>query len=165
MLEKPLVDKEYVMEKFHGKGGWTFVRIPEVLQRKDTPFGWVKVRGSIDNFEFKSYRLQPMGNGQLFLPIKSEIRKKINKQEGDKVHVIIYEDHSPLEIPDELLICLKDEPMAYDFFIKCTEGIQKEFITWIYSAKTANTKADRILKTIEMLIKRETLRDKYKKVL
>jgi hypothetical protein len=28
-VEKPLTDKEYLLEKFPGKGGWTFARIPE----------------------------------------------------------------------------------------------------------------------------------------
>ena len=46
--EKPLVDKQYKLEKFQGKGGWTYARIPEIIQDKKAHFGWVKVRGSID---------------------------------------------------------------------------------------------------------------------
>jgi hypothetical protein len=68
------------MENFPGKGGWTFVQIPEVMQNKDNPFGWVKVRGFIDDYEINHYNLQPMGNGNLFLPIKSEIRLKNNQE-------------------------------------------------------------------------------------
>ena len=76
-----LVDKEYLLEKFQGKGGWTFARIPEIAQNKNSPFGWVKVRGTIDNFEIKNYNLQPMGKGSLFLPVKAEIREKIRKKQ------------------------------------------------------------------------------------
>ncbi len=101
--EKPLVNKKYLLEKYPGKGGWTYAAIPEVLQDKHAPFGWVKVKGQIDNFVIKNYKLIPMGTGKLFLPVKSEIRKKINKQAGDWVHVILYADNDPLEIPDELL--------------------------------------------------------------
>ena len=50
---KPLVDKKYLLEKFSGKGGWTFARIPEILQNKNAPFGWVKVRGTIDGYKIK----------------------------------------------------------------------------------------------------------------
>ena len=39
--EKPLVDKDYLLEKFQGKGGWTFAKIPEILQNKHSPFGLV----------------------------------------------------------------------------------------------------------------------------
>ncbi|KAA6311675.1 hypothetical protein EZS27_037243, partial [termite gut metagenome] len=43
----------------------------------------VKVKGSIDGFEFKNYHLLPTvkGNGRLFLAIKAEIRKAIKKQQ------------------------------------------------------------------------------------
>ena len=37
MEEQPLVDKEYLLEKFPGKGGWTYAMIPEVLQDPHAP--------------------------------------------------------------------------------------------------------------------------------
>lgn len=78
--EKPLVNSEYLLQKFPGKGGWTYAAIPEILQNKNNPFGWVKIKGSIDGFKLKQYKLMPMGNGKLFLPVKSEIRKKSIKK-------------------------------------------------------------------------------------
>lgn len=158
--QTPLVDKEYLLEKFQGKGGWIFARIPEILQSKNTPFGWVRVRGTIDNFEIKSYNLQPMGNGNLFLPVKAEIRKKINKKEGDYVHIILYADNFPTEIPDEFKLCLMDEPNAYETFLNYTNGEQKTFVEWIYSAKTDTTKVERIAKTIDKIITGNCLTDK-----
>jgi hypothetical protein len=150
MIEQiPLVDKEYLLEKFQGKGGWTFARIPEILQNKNTPFGWVRVRGTVDNFEIRNYNLQPMGNGTLFLPVKTNIRKAINKKEGDHVHITLFTDNSPTEIPEEFKLCLLDEPNAYETFLSYTNGEQKTFIEWIYSAKTDTTKAERIAKAID----------------
>jgi hypothetical protein len=151
----PLVDKEYLLEKFQGKGGWTFARIPEIPQTKNTPFGWVRVRGTIDNFEIKNYNLQPMGNGNLFLPVKAEIRKKINKKEGDRVHIVLFADNLPTEIPEELKVCFMDEPNVYEAFSNYTNGEQKTIIEWIYSAKTDATKVDRIVKTIDKIIKEQ----------
>jgi hypothetical protein len=147
-MNSPLVDKSYQLEKFTGKGGWTYASIPEVLQNKNTPFGWVKVKGSIDSVELKNYRLMPMGNGTLFLPVKAEIRKKINKKEGDTIHVILYEDTDPLEIPEELTLCLLDDPIAHHFFKSLKEGEQKQFIDWIYSAKKFETRINRISVTL-----------------
>ncbi len=157
--EKPLVDKKYLLEKYPGKGGWTYAAIPEIIQNKLSPFGWVKVKGKIDEYEIKNYKLIPMGNGKLFLPVKAEIRKKINKKEGDWVNVILFEDNSPTEIPTELLDCLKEESIAYKTFLSYTDGQQKEFIDWIYSAKTDTTKVERIVKTIDKLIKKEKFRE------
>jgi hypothetical protein len=154
-LKKPLVDKKYLLEKFPGKGGWTFARIPEVLQDKNAHFGWVKVKGSIDGFEIKNYNLMPMGDKRLFLPVKAEIRKKIKKQEGDYVHVILYADTDPLEIPEELLLCLKEEPAALNFFRTLPEWEQKSYVQWIGSAKKEETRIDRLAKTINKLVKGE----------
>ena len=87
---KPLVNKEFLLRKFPGKGGWTYAEIPEILQNKNTPFGWVKVKGSIDSYSLKQYKLMPMGNGKLFLPVKAEIRKKLSLAEDDLLAVTIF---------------------------------------------------------------------------
>jgi len=148
--EKPLVNAEYLLEKFPGKGGWTYAAIPEILQNKNNPFGWVKVKGSIDKFELKQYKLMPMGNGKLFLPVKAEIRKKIGKLAGDYVHLILYSDESLLEIPSEIVECFKTEPKkTYEIFLNFTEGEQKAYLDWIYGAKTDDTKAERIVKMMD----------------
>lgn len=159
-MEKPLINKKYLLEKFQGKGGWTYAIIPDILPDKHAPFGWVRVRGTIDDFEIKNYHLMPMGNGKLFLPVKAGIRKKIGKAEGDYVHVILYPDNLPVEIPDELRLCFLDEPNAYKIFLTYTDGEQKAFIDWIYSAKKEETKIDRIAKTIGKIQKRQRLTDK-----
>ncbi len=157
---KPLVNKKYLLEKFPGKGGWTFARIPEIIQDKKAHFGWVKVRGSIDGYEIKKYHLMPMGNGKLFLPVKAEIRKKIKKREGDYVHVILFPDQEPLEVPEEMLMCLQDEPVALKFFQSLSESEQKFYIKWIYSAKKEETKVARLAESINKLSKGLKVHDK-----
>ncbi len=157
---KPLINKKYRLERFQGKGGWTFAQIPEIKQDKKAPFGWVKVRGTIDGYEIRKYHLMPMGNGRLFLPVKAEIRKKIKKFEGDYVHVILYPDNEPLDVPSELLVCLRDEPAALEFFNSLSESEQKFYVDWIYSAKKEDTKIDRMAESINKLSKRMKLYEK-----
>ena len=159
---KPLVDKLSLLEKFPGKGGWTFTRIPEIPQDKKAHFGWVKVRGTIDGYEIRKYHLMPMGNGMLFLPVKAEIRKHTKKKEGDFVHVILYPDNEPIDVPEEMLMCLQDEPEALRFFNSISESEQKFYIQLIYSAKKEDTKIDRLAKTINRLQKKLKLYDKEK---
>lgn len=159
-MEKPLVNKKYLLEKFPGKGGWTFARIPDISQDKKAPFGWKKVKGTIDGYEIRKYHLMPMGEGKLFLPVKAEIRKKIKKQEGDLVHILLYPDNEPLETPEEMLICLEDEPKALTFFNSLSESERKFYIQWIYSAKKEETKIDRLAKTINKLLKGLKMYDK-----
>lgn len=156
---KPLVNKRYLLEKFPGKGGWTFARIPDIIPGKDTPFGWVRVKGSVDGVALTKYHLMPMGNGLLFLPVKAGIRKQIGKEAGDTVHVILYADDDALEIPEELLQCLEDEPEAAAFFNTLTGSQKKYYIDWIFTAKQADTKIKRLSNTINRLLKRQKFHD------
>jgi hypothetical protein len=158
--EKPLVNNSYLLEKYPGKGGWTYVVLPEMLQDKSAPFGWVKVKGNIDDYPIKSYKLMPMGNGKLFLPVKAEIRKVIKKTAGDTVHIVLYLDDDPLEIPETFLVCLQDEPNAYQHFLGFTEGQKKEYVDWIYTAKTDTTKVKRIAIAVNRISKKLRFRDK-----
>lgn len=47
--DNPLVDKEFLLERFPGKGGWTYIDLPDITKDKDVAFGIVKVRGTIDD--------------------------------------------------------------------------------------------------------------------
>lgn len=150
----PLVEKNYILEKFPKKGGLTFVKLPEIEAHKSTPFGWWRVNGKIDDYEIRNYNLQSMGNGQLFLPIKSEIRRKLKKQEGDFVYIVLYEDLEPIDIPEELIICLKETPKVYETFLSYSERRKINILNCIYSAKTDKTKVSRIAKTINEISKK-----------
>lgn len=55
--------------------------------------------------------------------MKAKIKKKI--QVGDTVQVILYLDNEPLEIPEEMLLCLKNELDALAFFESLSKGEQK----------------------------------------
>lgn len=152
--ETPLVDKDYLLLKTVGKGAWTFVEIPEIPMPK-TPFGMLNVKGKIDDYAFSNTHLMPIGNGHVGLAVRADIRKKIKKQAGDIVHITIYEDKTSLTIPQELLLCLEYEDGVLEKFEIYTEGQKKAFINRINSAKTEQTRADRIAKTISMIQKGE----------
>ncbi len=114
-MEKSIVNKIFLLEKYPGKGGWTYARIDPIKITKKKPFGFIKVKGSIDGYKIQKYHIMPMGAGLYFLPVKAEIRKKIKKSEGDSVHIILYEDNEPLVVPAEMLLCLQDDRMALLF--------------------------------------------------
>lgn len=72
--------------------------------------------------------------------MKAEIRKKIKKEEGDSVHVVLYADDEPMVVPQELLLCLQQEPLALNFFNSLTDNEQIGYVKWIYAAKTEEKK-------------------------
>jgi hypothetical protein len=154
-MNKLLVNKKYKLHKYPGKGGWIYAVIEEIAPDKEAKFGWVQVSGTIDGFKLKRYKLMPMGNGKLFLPVRAEIRKAIGKTEGDTIHVMLYADNSPIEIPEDFLLCLEDEPAAKNFFFTLTESEQRFYIKWVYEAKQELTKARRITTSIDKLLRKK----------
>lgn len=148
--EKPLVDKDYLLIRIGDKCAWTFAEIPEIPMPKSS-FGMLKVKGKIDDYEFSNVHLMPIGNGLIGLAVKAAIRKKIKKQAGDIVHITLYEDKTPLIILEELLLCLSYEEGALEKFETYSDGQKKAFIDWINSAKTEQTKVDRMAKAMGMV--------------
>jgi len=151
-MEKALINKRYKLQKFPGKGGWTFAAIPEIPADKKNPFGWVRVKGFIDDYPISNYHLMPMGNGQLFLPVKAAIRKQLKKKEGDWITVQLFADNGPVTIPEEVWQCLQDEPGALKQFNKLTESEKSNHIKHIYAVKKPETRAARIAQLINTLL-------------
>jgi len=142
-----------LLDKFPGKGGWTYTLIPEIPPDPHAPFGWVRVRGTIDGVEIRDYHLMPWYGGSelLFLSVKAALRKRIKKEAGETIHVVLYRDDDPLEVPDELLACIADDAEARRFFDSLTDGERHRFVKWIYSAKGEKTRVERMAKTVAAL--------------
>lgn len=152
MKEDPLVNRECLLRKFPGKGGWTYAEVPEIAPDPANPFGWVQVRGSIDGFALSRYKLMPMGHGHLFLPVRAEIRKAIGKQAGDYVFVTLYPDASQAPVPEEIAACFKNEPpLVAETFASFSPGERKAYLDWIGQARTEQTRADRIARMMARL--------------
>ncbi len=149
-MEQPIFNDECVLKKFTGKGAWTFVMMPSNPDLPKKKNNTVRVRGFIDDYELKDFNMWAMKEGN-FIAVKAEIRKKIKKEEGDTVKVILYLDEAQSVIPEDFLVCLREEPTIYKYFEKLSEKRKTEMTDWIFSAKTEDEKIVRIAKTLEKL--------------
>ena len=68
------------------------------------------------------------------------------------MHVILFADKAPDELKDEFMLCLKDEPDAFQKWMEMKLLVQKTIMDWIYTSKDEETKANRIAQTINRLL-------------
>ncbi|MFC6102040.1 YdeI/OmpD-associated family protein [Olivibacter domesticus] len=145
--------------KFGNKGeksGWSYIEIPKDLagQIKPDYRKSFRVKGKIDQEEVKGLALTPMGEGDFILALKATLRKKIKKEEGAQVAVMLEEDKDfKIEMPEDLEICLGEEVIWMERFLALAKSHQHYFINWINQAKAEETRAKRIALTLEAMEK------------
>lgn len=150
-MHTSLLDKVLILERFPGKGGWTFVRLPEIKTPSGKTLGWDKVRVLFDDYEVSEMGLLSLGNGQRFLPIKAEIRKFIGKQAGDQMRLQLFTLIQELDIRSEFLLCLEDEPEALSHFKNWKVLEREKYISWIEQGQNTEQQVERMANAVDRI--------------
>jgi len=141
------------------KTGWSYIEIPADLSAQIKPGNKksFRVKGMLDGCPIEGMALMPMGDGNFIMALKAEVRKMIHKNVGAMVQVVLEEDLDfKIEMPDDLKECFDFEPEAFDFYNSLPKSHREYFIKWINSAKTNETRAKRIVNTINAMLRKWT---------
>lgn len=150
-MQQPIFDDHCLLQKPDVKGGWTFIAMPAMPHLpKKKGSTTVHVRGFIDAYELKDFNIWAMKKST-FLAVKAEIRKAIKKEAGDTVKLTLWLDELQTVIPEDFLVCLREEPALHKHFTNYPPAKQTEITNWIFSAKTEDEKIERMAKTLEKL--------------
>ena len=144
-------------ERMGEKTGWSYIKVPAKIaqQLKPDHKKSFRVKGKLDDHPIGGMALIPMGGGDFIMALKAAIRKAIRKQAGDTLEVQLEVDKKVIAPPKDLLECLADEPRAAEYFKTLPMSHQNYFGNWIKEAKTEGTRAKRIARVVDAMLKKQ----------
>ena len=136
------------------KTGWSYICVPKAIAQQIKPDcrKSYRVKGKLDTVEFSGLALVPMGAGDFIIALKASLRKQLRKEEGAWLKVELQEDLGfKVEMPEEMELCLSDEPRLMENFLSLPKSHQHYYINWFNSAKTEKTKVKRLTMLINAM--------------
>lgn len=115
-MKELLKNKKLILQHVPGKGAWTYhLVIPDTKDIRGK-WGFMKVSGTIDGYEFKDLNLAPVTGEDKRISVNGDIRKAIGKGGGDEVIVTMYKTtDNHLTKEDDVKECLKDADVFKKF--------------------------------------------------
>lgn len=116
--------------------------------------GQVKIKATIDGKTEYQGSLANMGQGCHVLGLTQAVRKDLKKTFGDTLSVELWEDKEErvVEIPDDVAEVFNKNEKAKELFDAMSYTHRKEYIRWIIEAKKPETRENRKVKMIEMIL-------------
>jgi len=134
-----------------------YIEFPFDAEKEFGRKGQIKVKAYFDGFEYRG-SLVRMGHPCHIIGLNKKVREAIGKGPGDTVDVLIIEDTEErvVEVPADFLAALNTNITAKKIFEKMSFTHRREYVEWIVSAKKSETRENRIGKTIEMILNKNT---------
>lgn len=132
-------------------GSTTGFEVPDDLMTILGGGGRPKVKVTINGHEFRT-SIAKM-SGSYWLGISSERRAAAGLKAGDMadVEIVLDTEERTVEVPEDLAGALAAEPAAKAFFEGLSPSKKQWHVLQVTSAKTAETRARRVAKSVEML--------------
>ncbi|WP_079243793.1 YdeI/OmpD-associated family protein [Chryseobacterium indologenes] len=138
----------------NGEMNAAFVEFPFSTEELFHTKGQVKIKALFDDkIEYRG-SLVKMKSDCHILGLTQKVRKMLGKTFGDKVSVALTEDKEErvVEIADDIASVFNENPEAKALFDKMSYTHKKEYIRWIEEAKKTETRENRKIKMIQMIL-------------
>jgi len=138
----------------NGEMNAAFVEFPFSTEELFNKKGQVKIKALFDNrIEYRG-SLAKMKSDCHILGLTQEVRKQLDKTFGDEVSVSLIEDKEErmVEIAGDIASVFNENPDAKGLFNKMSYTHKKEYIRWIEEAKKPETRENRKIKMIQMIL-------------
>ncbi|MGA9994833.1 MAG: YdeI/OmpD-associated family protein [Pyrinomonadaceae bacterium] len=134
------------------KGAWTFLQLTPEQSAQLGQRSRVAVTGTLNGFPVRT-SVAPMGDGTHAMVINKAMQAGAHIKAGDQVKVILEIDAAPrtVETPPDLKRALARDTQAKSFFKELSYTHQKDYVTWITSAKRPETRERRVEETVKLL--------------
>lgn len=138
----------------NGEMNAAFVEFPFSTEELFNKKCQVKIKATLDDKVEYRGSLAKMKSDCHILGLTQEIRKQLGKTFGDEVSVSLIEDKEErtVEIADDIAVIFNENQHAKMLFDKMSYTHRKEYIRWIEEAKKPETRENRKIKMIQMIL-------------
>ncbi|MBU4538892.1 MAG: YdeI/OmpD-associated family protein [Bacteroidetes bacterium] len=138
----------------HGEMNAAYIAFPFSVEETYGKKGQVKIKALFDNKVEYRGSLVRMKSDFHMLGLTQEVRKKLGKSFGEEVSVKIWEDREErtVEIPEDVQAVFEENLPAKEMFDAMSYTHRKEYIRWIVEAKKPETRENRKVKMIAMIL-------------
>lgn len=140
--------------KQHGDINAAYVDFPFSTEELFGKKGQVKIKALLDDKVEYRGSLAKMKSDCHMLGLTQAVRQQLGKTFGDEVSIKLWEDKEEriVEIPEDVQVVFDANPKAFELYQNMSYTHRKEFMRWITDAKKPETRENRKLKMIEMIL-------------
>jgi hypothetical protein len=131
--------------KLFSIGAWTILRLPETASKKLPSRGQVMVEGTFSDVPFHT-PLEPDGRFSHWFRVSAALLRATNTKVGDevKISMTVVKEWPEPDIPTDLARALMANKPANDLWGRITPMARWEWIRWVRSTGSAETRQKRI---------------------
>lgn len=152
-MNNPIIEFTAIITQ-NGAMNAAYVEFPFSTEELFNKKGQVKIKATFDTKVEYRGSLTKMKSDCHILGLTQEVRKQLGKTFGDEVFVSLIEDKEErvIEIAKDIALVFHENPDAKFLFDAMSYTHKKEYIRWIEEAKKPETRENRKIKMIQMIL-------------